>query len=278
MMNDVKKHHEFEKEIHEIMKGYDYEVVYTSSVEESQRFLRRLKKPTRIYAIGGDGTINALIQPLVKTQHEVVILPLGTGNDFSRVLTQTQKPKEILRSSLSKESTAIDVIQLNDLYYVNAACFGVDSVIATHVHDTPDIPLVPESKSYIVSILQHVFKYNYDEVTLMSDDQILYQGQVTLCTLNNAQYYGGGFRITPQADIKDGYMDICVVDKVNKRKIPYLVSLLLRNKLDTRKEVHNFKAQEATVYCKNSCNMDGEEVVYEIYHFEVLPKVLKVVF
>ena len=43
--------------------------------------------------------------------------------------------------------------------------------------------------------------------------------------MNNAKYYGGGFQITPQANIEDGYMDICVVDKIPKAKIPYMTTI-----------------------------------------------------
>lgn len=269
MMKHTKKHHDFECLIHDVMKDYEYEVVYKNSIHDAVKYISNYPQTARFYAVGGDGTLNGLIQAMVYKDHELVLIPLGTGNDFCRTLTKEKKPLQLLKQSLNLPTTKVDTILMNDTYYINAACFGVDSVIANHVHDTPDIPLVPESKSYIVSILQNVFRYHFDKVTIMSEGKCLYQGQVTLCTLNNGQYYGGGFQIIPQADIRDGYIDICIVDKLPKTKIPYMVGLLVAHAIDKRKEVHYFKVKEATVFCENSCNMDGEEIKAELYYFQI---------
>ena len=83
----------------------------------------------------------------------MVVIPLGTGNDFSRCLTKEKNPYQILKQSLHKQAKLVDTVLMNERYYINAAYFGVDSVIANHIHDTPNIPLVPESQGYIISIL-----------------------------------------------------------------------------------------------------------------------------
>ncbi len=277
LLHDTKKHHDFEKIIQKVMNDLDYEVIYSASIHNTIRYIQKTSEKSRFYAVGGDGTLSGVIQPLVHSEHELVVLPLGTGNDFCRTLTKEKDCQKILVKSLNQPTQKIDVIQLNDMYYINSACFGVDSVIANHVHDTPNIPLVPSSKSYIISILQHVFKYKFDEVKVLSKGEIIFQGQVTLCTINNGQYYGGGFQIIPHASIQDGYMDICVVEKIPKAKIPYMLSLLLRHQLDDRKEVHYFKVQDASVICENDANIDGEEYKNSHYDFQIIPQSLNIV-
>lgn len=277
IMNDIKKYHDFEGHIHSIMKGLDYQVIYTHAHQEIVELIKKLNEPCRIYSVGGDGALNILVQAVVHSQHELVVIPMGTGNDFCRTLTKEKNPITLLKQSLQCQSQYIDTILLNGIYYINAACFGIDSIIATHVHDTPHIPLIPESKSYIVSILQHIFQYGFDEVTVYGDGKELYKGPVTLCTVNNAKYYGGGFPIIPQANIQDGYMDICIVDKIPKIKMPYMVSLLLREKLEQRKEVHYYKAKQVDVISYNTCNMDGEEIKKDEYHFQIVPQSISVV-
>lgn len=277
IMYDTKKSHDFEETIQEVMKNEDYEVIYTHSTQEAKKVIQNYPEKARMYSVGGDGSANALVQGLVNTEHELVIVPLGTGNDFCRILTNEKDPIELLKRSLSCQSQKVDTVKINDHYYLNTACFGVDSVIANHVHDTPDIPFVPESKSYIVSILQHVFKYDFGRVRIESEGKVIFDDPVTVCTLNNGQYFGGGFRITPQADIQDGYLDVCVVDKLPKAKIPYILTFLIREKLDKRKEVHFFKLKEADVYTSNPGNIDGEEYNAQHYHFEVMPGSLNLV-
>lgn len=277
MMHDTKRHHDLEGMIHEVMQEYTYEVIYTTSMKDSQKYIQDCLEPSRFYAVGGDGTINGLLQALVYTNHELVILPYGTGNDFCRTLTKEKNLKKILKQSLQQTSQKVDTIQINQHYYLNSACFGLDSIIANHVHDISDIPLVPESQSYIVSIFKQVFCYQSQHVKIVSDGKCLYDHPVILCTVNNGKYYGGGFQITPQANIQDGYMDICIVDHVPKIKIPYLVTYLLSHRLHKRHEVHFFKVKEVTVYSQTSCNVDGEEMQGDTYHLQICPQSLQLV-
>lgn len=277
MMKYTKKHHDFEQVIHRVMKNKNYEIIYRNSLHDSQKYIENLSEQVRLYIVGGDGTINGLIQKLIFSQHEIVILPLGTGNDFCRTLTKEKNPVILLQQSLKLSAQKVDVIQLNDLYYINVACFGLDSVIANHVHDTPHIPFVPDSKSYIISILQNVLKYKDHDVQIFNQNQLLFQGEMTLCAVNNAQYYGGGFQIIPHANIQDGYIDICVVDKIPKWKIPYMVERLVRHKLQNRQDVHYFHVKDAKVICRYSCNVDGEEVKYDEYNFKIIPACLNMV-
>ena len=278
ILKDIKKHHDFAIKIKAIMHNYNYQIVYSHSAQEMKKYAQNLTTPCRIYIAGGDGTVHDIIQVLTHTQHELVILPLGTGNDFSYTLTKEKNPARILKQSLHKQAKLVDTILINDQYYINSACFGVDSVIANHVHDTPDIPLVPESKSYIISILQHVFRYRFHHVKVMSQNQCLYNGPITLCTFNNGQYYGGGFQITPQASINDGYIDVCIVDQVPKKRIPYLVSLLVAHQIAHRPEVHYYQVKEADIFCDYDSNIDGELYQSHHYHIEIQPLSIQIVY
>lgn len=277
MMHDTKRHHDLESMIQTVMQDIPYEIVYTTSMQDSQKYIKACLQPSRFYAVGGDGTINGLLQALVHTAHELVVLPFGTGNDFCRTLTKEKNIQKILIQSLQQSSQKVDTVKINNRYYLNSACFGLDSIIANKVKDIPNIPLISESQSYIVSIFKQVFQYEKQNVKIVSNGTCLFDGPVILCTLNNGQYYGGGFQITPQAQIQDGYMDICVVDYVPKIKIPYLVTYLLTHQLHKRHEVHYYKVKEATVYCQQSGNLDGEEYKEGVYHFHVCPQSLNLV-
>lgn len=277
LMHDTKRYHDLSIKIDKVMKTYDYEIVYQTSIYAIQKHIQKYTEKVRFYAVGGDGTLNGVIQSLVHTCHEVVLLPFGIGNDFCRMLTNEKDIMKILKKSLNQPASQIDTIRLNDHYYINAACFGVDRVIANHLRDIVNIPFVPQSKGYLVSIAQHIFQYKFDKVTLYSQNQCLFSGPVTLCAINNACYYGGGFPITPEAIIDDGYIDIRIVDKVPYRKMPRLLSLMLKRKLSTRKESHYFKVKEARVVCEQSCNMDGERIHESEYKFNIEPLSLNIV-
>ena len=277
MLHDIKEHHDFAKKVEKVMQDYDYELIYNTSVTAARRYIEHCENPSRFYIVGGDGTLQQLLQSFVYTKHTVVVLPMGTGNDFCHAMTNEKNSIQLLKQSLSLEPQVVDTILMNHTYYINAACFGLDQVIASTVHDVQPIPLVPKSKAYILSILRNVLKYKKQYVEISNENEILYQGKVTLCTVNNAIYYGGGFPITPQALLQDGYMDICVVDDVPLHKYPHLISLLLQRKLSQRKEVHYFKEKELFVKCDGACNVDGEKYEDNTYHFVMQPQSLSLI-
>ncbi len=277
MMHNIKKHHDFEHHFHEVLKDLDYEIVYTNSIKDSQKRIKEQKEKARFYAVGGDGTMHGLLQALVDTHHETVLIPLGTGNDFCRMITKEKDPVKLLKKSLSLEPTVIDTVKINDRYYMNSACFGVDALIANKMPAVTGATSGKQSKSYVGSIMKNLFDYEFKDITVISEGEVIYKGPMTLCTFNNGQYYGGGFKVTPHADIMDGYMNVRIADKMPKAKMPYMIARLLMENLDGHKLVHDFKLKEATLYCENTGNLDGEIYKAEKYEFKVHPLSLNIV-
>lgn len=276
ILNGMIKNHPFEKVIHKVMSGYDYEIVYTEYEDHGMEISNRFKdKDYRIYSVGGDGMLNQVIQGLVNSDNELVVIPYGTGNDFQRCLYHEKDCQKILERSLMMRAKKVDTALINDRYYINSACFGLDSIIANNVHNGVHIPFMPK---YIVGILKNVLQYHSRQIKIYDQHRLLFDGSMILCTINNGQYYGGGFRIIPHANIHDGLLDICVVDALPRWKIPYMLSLLVRNKLENRKEVHYYSSKYVSIECPYSCNLDGDEVKYQDYHIQIIPSSINVVY
>lgn len=276
ILNGMLKKHPFEKVIHEVMKDHDYQIIYTKYDDHGMEISKQFSdKDYRIYSVGGDGMLNQVIQGLVNSHNELVVIPYGTGNDFQRCLNQEKDCKKILERSLMMKSRKVDAALINDRYYINSACFGLDSIIANNVHTGVNIPFMPK---YIIGILKNVLQYRSRQVKIYDQEQLLFEGPMILCTINNGQYYGGGFRIIPHASIIDGMLDVCVVDALPRWKIPYMLSLLVRNKLEHRKEVHYFSLKHVSIECSYSCNLDGDEVKYLRYDIQVIPSSINIVY
>lgn len=278
ILNGNIKSHPFEVIIHKVMKDYDYQIIYTKqkgdAIDISKQFSNQ---KNRIYSVGGDGMLNEVVQGLVHTDNELVVIPLGTGNDFHRYLSSEKDCQKILIDSLKLPSVLVDTALLNQRYYINTACFGLDSVIANKINEALHIPFASHNKSYIRSIIKQLFQYRSRHIKITDNNQVLYDGDIILCTVNNGQYYGGGFCLTPKADIRDGYLDLCVVDKLPGYKIPYMLTLLLLNKLEKRKEVHYFRCQQLSIDCPYSGNIDGEEINNSLYEIKIVPRSIRLV-
>ena len=142
------------------------------------------------------------------------------------------------------------------------------------MHTGFNIPFIPD---YIVGIIKNVLTYKNRHIRIYDDNQVYFDDKMILCTINNGKYYGGGFMITPEGTIDDGKLNLCVVDGIPRWKIPYMLLLLVNNKLAGRKDVHYFDVEHVYVDCDYSCNLDGDEISYDKYEITVLPKSINIV-
>lgn len=277
ILNGSYKNHPFESVINDIMKDKDYEIIRTKGNDDDFHITRQFfNQHNRIYSVGGDGMLNIVMQRLVNTDNELVVIPYGTGNDFFRYFSKEKDCRKILKQSLNKKARIIDTALVNDRYYLNTVCFGLDSIIANKVHDGMNIKFL-QKQSYIIGIFKQIFGYRFRHVKIYDDDKLLYDGLMIVCTINNGRYYGGGFKITPNADVQDGILDICVVEKVSPFRIIYLLMLLILHRLEEKKDVHFFKSKHVFVEGNFSGNVDGEQVEYSRYEIKVVPQSIHIV-
>lgn len=268
--------HPFIPIIKDVMKEEDYDIHLSMYPGHASDIIRGYKEPTRFYSVGGDGMVNQVMQGIVGTQHELAVIPYGTGNDFVKMLDHPKNPEAALKTMCHKKAVPVDAVKINDSYFMNSCCFGIDAVIANHVHDVIKIPFV-KRESYVLGILQQVFGYKFHYVEVYSEGQLLYQGNVTICTFMNGGYYGGGFKIAPDASLTDGMLDVVIVDQINKATMLYPIFLILRKKIHKHKKAQTFKVRAVDIKTRVSANVDGDEMSARDYHLEVLPKGINIV-
>lgn len=276
-VDDDYDHHPFIETIREVMQGYDYDIFMSTYPDHAKKIIKHYKEPTRFYSVGGDGMLNQVIQGLVGTPHELVVIPYETGNDFFKMISKNNNSKEVLKASLKGKTIPIDTVLMNNRYFINNACFGCDSVIANHVHDDVKIPKMFKGHQYEYSILRNFVQYPFYHIKMTSHGTLLYEGPVTLCACANAKYYGGAYKIAPHASLDDGLMNIVILDQIKKGLIPLYIKKIVSETLDQDKHAHVFTVDEVDVESQYPCNLDGEEVKASHYHLEVKKNSLNLV-
>ena len=213
-----------------------------------------------------------VIQNLVRTNHEAVCLPFGTGNDFSRAIHRHMSPKAILKATLDWPAIPIDTILVNDerSSCVNVSCFVLDALIANTVHDVK----TPKSAAYVASILRNISRYKFTKVKVMGQNGLLFNDQVTLCAFCNGRFYGGGFQISPKSKINDGLIDMVILPKVNRLFAPYYIYKIQRKNLNSCKDVVVKQVKECVITTPAAMNLDGKKKEAAKYHLVVQPKSL----
>ena len=262
----------------DVMKDYQYEIKYTKYPRHATKIAKSYQKCSyRIYAVGGDGMVHEIIQGLIGSNNELVVIPAGTGNDFIRTISYTNNPYKLLKMSLHLKSESIDLIKVNDIYCINIFCCAFDSDIANNVHNYQQVKYLPHALQYANVLVKRLSKYRLYPTALYYEGKKIYEENLIVGAFCNGKYFGGGFKIGKNADLNDGFIDINLVSSLKKCSIPYYLILLFSGKLERGRLYYHNKLKELDLETKQNVNIDGEIYPPGKYHLEIIKNLLKVV-
>lgn len=241
----------------------DYVIEINSVNNETEVILGKYKNSKNIiYAVGGDGMINRVLNNIVNTENILSIIPYGTGNDLYKYI------KEKINSEFNK----IDIVKINDRYFINTACFGIDADVANN-KDLIKSKLIPKKQRYNISVINSYFKYKNRELEIKVNNEKL-NGLYTTIAVCNGKYYGNGFMIAPLSEINDGLLDIYIAEDLSKIKMLNLILKLKIGKHENSKDIRKIRTNRISIKSKDKikCNIDGEILEDNIFNIEIINK------
>lgn len=214
----------------------------------------------RIYACGGDGTLNEIVSGVAGHSNVAVThYAGGTGNDFIKVFSDTEPFKD-LESLLDADETVFDLIDCNGDYSLNVCSVGLDARIGTEVAAFKRLPLVTGHGAYLLSAGWNVIRGIADHYVVDVAGQHI-DGMQTMIFVGNGRCYGGGFRPVPEADPGDGLLDVLVVTGVSRLKVAQLIGMYKAGRYAEHPElIRHFRVKELKILCdeETPINLDGE--------------------
>ena len=168
-----------------------------------------------VLALGGDGIIheaaNGLMQLPAGERPAFGIVPVGSGNDYARTLGVSTKVDEACAQLLGAEARPVDVGRVNGHWFVETLSFGLDAAIALDTMErrvrTGRTGTVLYMESGVDQLLHHLeprrYRASFDGGETVEAESVTFAVQI-------GPYYGGGFKICPDARIDDGLLDVCV--------------------------------------------------------------------
>ena len=174
----------------------------------------------RLVVCGGDGTLNEVVASLAHREVEMGLLPCGTGNDFARALGIPLRWRAALQTLKTGQPQSFDLGRVGDRYFCTVAAFGFDAHVSQAVNDRRDRFSLTRSlragtSGYLLATLQQLSRYRPQSVRLAGDFGRI-EGRYLLVAAGNTRSYGGGMRIVPTADPRDGILEICIVEALSK--------------------------------------------------------------
>ncbi|NBK96756.1 MAG: diacylglycerol kinase family lipid kinase [Erysipelotrichia bacterium] len=265
--------------INEVFSCYDYVIEVTKKSKDATLIARRYAQSGLdlcIYACGGDGTINEVVNGMYEYPNaKLAIFPIGTGNDFIKVFDEYTRSDFLHMSNYrhAKQVTC-DLMKINDRVSINTASVGFDVTIAKNVEHFKNLPLIKGVIPYYMALLHSMMTSLAHEYTILLDGKALAKEEYTFVVAGNGRYYGGGFCPSPSASINDGFIDVCFIKKVTRRKIIRLSGKYKKGTHLQYEDIVSLKqCKKIQILSKDkvAINLDGEVVDMINPCIEILP-------
>lgn len=172
----------------------------------------------RIYACGGDGTLNEVVNGAAGHDNVAITnVPKGTGNDFLRIFGPRAHDGfgDLAALSVGPESE-LDLMDCNGTLGIGITCAGVDARIAADVHHYKGLPLVTGMGAYIAALIVNVLFKGIARPMKVDMGQMHLDEEITIVCVCSGRFYGGGFQPVPDAQPDDGILDMLIVPKVSR--------------------------------------------------------------
>ena len=258
-----------------------WEIYETQAPEDATRKVKQAAEdgtPLRVYACGGDGTLNECVNGAIGHANvAVTTFPMGTGNDFIKTFSKGREHFYHLPSLLAGRTIALDVIDVGGRYGINICSVGLDARIGADVHKYSNLPLIQGKRAYVASLIANVMQGIANDYTVTVGGKT-YAQQFTLLCACNGRSYGGTFTPVPDALPDDGLLDILLVKQVSRLKIAQLVGKYAKGRYrEIPQLIEHVRDTSITIQAAEdfTISIDGEILTRRAVTFTLQPKAVQ---
>ncbi|OGX88052.1 hypothetical protein BEN47_09900 [Hymenobacter lapidarius] len=227
-----------------------------------------------VAAIGGDGTVNEVGRGLLGTAAALGIVPQGSGNGLARHLKVPLKLPAALQRLATPDFSRMDVGVINGHPFFCTAGLGFDAHVSQHFAQAGSRGL----STYLRVTLREY--RNYRAVPIRADlDGHVEETDCYVLAFANASQYGNNAYIAPLADLRDGLLDVCLIDALPVgRALKVSLGMVLGN-LPQSKAAEYFRVPRARVTAQDPIgfHVDGDYLGHTTeFEIDLMPLALHV--
>jgi diacylglycerol kinase (ATP) len=240
-----------------------------------------------IVAVGGDGTVNEVVNGVVGSEATVFSIQLGAGNDFLRslgVTTQEQACRCLATGGFRNIDLGLAEYRAENglsqrRYYAVHADAGFGSEVA---RNTPRRfrHALGGSLGYVISVYRTASERGHlaQRTRVTVDGELRFDEKLVLVEAFNGMYGAGGLKVAPMAKMDDGLLDVFLVRDMSWLQVWTLFPRILRGTHLQHEKAECFQAKAVEVEAEERIrtSVDGEVIGYTPVRFSVLPGALKV--
>lgn len=240
-----------------------------------------------VVAVGGDGTVNEVVNGLIAASEGEVagtlgIIPIGSGSDFAYAVGVPPDLRGACHRLVHGQTRLVDVgrVTLPDgtsRYFDNTVGIGFDGIVAL---ESRNVRWLHGFVLYLWTVLRTIIFYNLAPVMRVEYDGETITQPTLMLVVANGRREGGGFLVTPQAKLDDGLFDLCLARGINRLQILQLLPHVMKGTHIDKEPVTMAQARyvRVTSETKLVAHMDGEILCTDAHRleFEILPQRLQV--
>jgi len=209
-------------------------------------------------AVGGDGTVNEVARSLVRSSTALGIIPCGSGNGLARHLCIPMEAEKAIAIINECHIEAFDYGIVNELPFFCTCGMGFDAFISLKFAEAGKRGPV----TYVENVLREGLKYRPETYEIVDDTgSMRYKAFLIACA--NASQYGNNAYIAPGATMKDGEMDVIVMEPFDVLDAPQIAADLFMKTLGNNSKIKTFRAKSLHIRRKQpgAIHYDGDPIM-----------------
>lgn len=257
----------------------ELEIVSTKDRDHCKRAALEFSKmdyPKKVViACGGDGTLGEISGVLAGTDTSLGLIPMGTGNDFSKNFNYKDFKIE---DTFEPEIRPIDLIKINDRTCINVTSIGFDTHILNTTYKILESYPKLGRRAFPLAIIRSLLNIKNEKIFCQVEDKdgeiLNLKGEFIISALCNGGYYGSGFNPSPSAKIDDGILNLVLVDKLSTFQLFPLIFKYKKGTHVTNKKVREYKVVSGKIKSEDGAlaNIDGDIFEFKEIDFKIIPK------
>jgi diacylglycerol kinase (ATP) len=236
-----------------------------------------------LFAMGGDGTFQALANAAFGAEARLGVLPLGGGNDFAAALGLPDDPVKAAESVLRGSPRFVDLVRVHTAdgrtrLYAGGGGIGLDAEAARYASGA--YRRFPGRSRYIASALRALvgFVPLRVRVEFPGSDLSPVESKALVAAVLNSPSYGAGLRLAPGAILDDGWIHVVLIEDIGMIEVARLLPRLMASGELRTSRVKRWRIQRVRLTTNRCClfHGDGEIIGPTPVEIEVVPRAIQV--
>jgi YegS/Rv2252/BmrU family lipid kinase len=258
--------------------GFQAELRMTHAPGEAQNMAAEAAAEgvDRILVVGGDGTVNEVVQAIAHTQTALGLIPAGTVNVLANEFGIPADYHAAAQIAIHGDCVSIDLGRANDRYFTMMVGIGYDAMVTYSMW--PELKKIAGQLAYVVSGVQNFFTHRASRMLLRIDGGRKLRRLGYFLVISNTRLYGGpGRTVNELADTRDGLLDLTLFRSRRWYHVIFGLTrvFLGRGKRFARIEAMRVRSVEVRASRPLPYQLDGDNIGHTPVSIEVRPQALR---